>query len=185
MIIIISSLTFILFKKEPEKPPSIASVNKHDYNSKHLHIYYEDFKILLTNIEFVKLLIGFGLGLGLFNGLSTLIEQYVKPANYSSDDAGIFGGAIIGGGLIGAGIGGYILDTTQVYKSVLKAYSFLSLVFSIFLLLAMAPDQFGILFTAFTLLGFSVVPLLPICFETAVEFGFIYFTAIILEVLFI
>lgn len=39
---------------------------------------------LLRDREFLKLLFGFGLGLGIFNGLTTVIEQLVKPCGYTS-----------------------------------------------------------------------------------------------------
>jgi hypothetical protein len=39
---------------------------------------------LLRDREFLKLLFGFGLGLGIFNAVTTVIEQLVKPCGYSS-----------------------------------------------------------------------------------------------------
>jgi hypothetical protein len=66
---------------------------------KHLHS-------LLTDQEFWKLLVGFGLGLAIFNALLTVLAQMIRPlyghtaadVNQASDDAGMYGGVLIGAG---------------------------------------------------------------------------------------
>ena len=173
----VSILAFLLFKKHPELPPNITASRKnllkartYDDEEEETH-YLDDFKILLKNREFLKLLAGFGIGLGMFNGLSTLIQEFVTPAGYSSDDAGIFGGLIIGGGLVGAAIAGGLLDYTHEYKLILKICVSCALGSSIFLIFSLTPDNGTVLTVAFGILGFSMIPLLPATFETAVEYS--------------
>ena len=55
---------------------------------------------------------GVGMGLGLFNAVTTLIEQLVKPAGYDKDDAANFGALLIGYGLVSAAIIGPVMDAT-------------------------------------------------------------------------
>jgi FLVCR family MFS transporter 7 len=47
-----------------------------------------ELKILLANKHFLVLMFGVGMGLGLFNAVTTLIEQLVSPSGYDKDDAG-------------------------------------------------------------------------------------------------
>ncbi len=53
---------------------------------------------LFGDIHFIWLLLGFGMGLGFFNAITTLINQYTEAQGYTSDDAGLFGALLIGGG---------------------------------------------------------------------------------------
>ncbi len=57
-----------------------------------------DLYILLNDKEFYWLVLGFGVGLGIFNSMTTLIENWTGARGYTSDDAGMFGGVLIGGG---------------------------------------------------------------------------------------
>ncbi len=44
----------------------------------------------------------FFIGLGVFNGVATWIEDIVRPRGFSSTQAGMIGGLMIAGGVIGA-----------------------------------------------------------------------------------
>lgn len=77
-------LAILFFRKHPKHPPSIAASNRNmlkelranadddnegeaGFSFASMH-YLKDSIALFSNFEFVKLLIGFGLGLGMFNG---------------------------------------------------------------------------------------------------------------------
>lgn len=62
--------------------------------------------MLLTNRNYVLLLCGFGMGLGLFNAIITVIAQLIAPCGYTSTQAGMLSGIIIGSGLFGAAVAG-------------------------------------------------------------------------------
>jgi MFS family permease len=51
--------------------------------------------------DFVLLMLIFFVGLGVFNGVTTWIEEIVKPRGFSGQ-AGLIGGLMIGGGIVGA-----------------------------------------------------------------------------------
>ncbi len=57
---------------------------------------------LLKNKQFILLNIISFLGLGVFNGLTSWIEQILKPYGVSSEQAGYVGGSLIIGGIIGS-----------------------------------------------------------------------------------
>jgi len=108
-------------------------------------------------------------GLGLFTALLTCIEQIVAPTGYSSDDAGLFGAVLIGSGSGGAAVIGFILDYTHAYRTVLKGGFLLSGAGMTYFLLALRPEQYGVVMSAFALMGFFMMPLYPVVLETAVE----------------
>lgn len=61
-----------------------------------------DLYALFTNVNYVILMSCFALGVGLFNALITVLNQFVEPLGYSNTAAGLFGAIFIGGGLLGA-----------------------------------------------------------------------------------
>jgi len=71
------------------------------------------------------------MGLGMFNALLTLLEQFILPvyytenstqpdSNQAQNDSGIFGGIAIAGGVVGALIMGVLLDATHKFGLLLK-----------------------------------------------------------------
>ena len=62
--------------------------------------------MLLQTRDFLLLLCGFGMGLGLFNAIITVIAQLINPCGYTSTQAGELSALIIGCGLGGAAVAG-------------------------------------------------------------------------------
>lgn len=107
---IISAFIFILFAKEkPATPPC------HDYQEER-SLVYDGLKDSLKNKNFIMLLVIFFIGLGVFNSVTTWIEDIVKPRGFSPDDAGLTGGLMIIGGIVGALIMPYVSDKIQKRK---------------------------------------------------------------------
>lgn len=90
-------LTLLFFYDRPPTSPSMSQRLKKSNLSMKRSLRY-DIGQILKNTEFLKLLFGFGIGLGLFNALTTLINQYTAAFGYTTDDAGNFGGILIGAG---------------------------------------------------------------------------------------
>ena len=143
---------------------------------------------LLRDGEFRKLLLGFGLGLAVFNSLLTLIGQLLSPLyhgedggtgtagsaalNQATSDAGVYGGVLIGTGLVGAAIVGPVLDRTHAYRPCLKGLFLVAVGALIFMLLQLRPDNRLPLGIGFGVMGFVMMPLLPTALETAVEVSY-------------
>lgn len=128
-----------------------------------------DFRMLLTNGNYLRLLIAFGIGVGLFNALLTLLAQVLSPCGYGSTDAGIAGGALLGAGLISAIIMGLILEKTKAYVPLLKAGIVFSLTGTVFMLLALRPGNSAMSIASWGVMGFALLPLLPVSLENASE----------------
>jgi len=59
-------------------------------------------KSVFRNRGFLLLLLLFFVGLGLFNAVTTWIEDIVRPRGFSIDQAGLIGGLMVIGGIVGA-----------------------------------------------------------------------------------
>jgi MFS transporter, FLVCR family, MFS-domain-containing protein 7 len=81
---------------------------------------------MITNRNYLVLLFCFAVFVGIFNAMSTLLNQVVTPYGYSNDDAGFMGVAMIVGGLIGAIAMAIFVDKTKLHKPAIKISLFLS-----------------------------------------------------------
>jgi MFS transporter, FLVCR family, MFS-domain-containing protein 7 len=156
-------LLILVFRSEPQSPPSPSEEHQQTINLK------EDLINLVRNGQYLILLLGFSLGLALFNALTTLLEQLIKPSGYTSDDAGIFGATIIVAGLFNAFLAGVIMDKTHAYRLILKVLLVGACGSGLFFIFILRPGQFYPLAASIGLMGFFLLPLLPVSFECAVE----------------
>jgi FLVCR family MFS transporter 7 len=180
---------FIL-RSTPNQPPSFSAIisetqtEESDTNnqletggnnfSKHFKIYLRHVEKLFKSNDFIILLVCFGLGLGLFNALSTLIQQIVCTRGYTDNDAGYFGACIIVAGIIGSLIAGAVVDKTKKFEETAKlcfvAATISNLAFCLFQLKDNDNAAFYYLsLFSIGLFGLFGLPLLPVCMEMCVE----------------
>ena len=88
-------LFFIFMRERPATPPCPEGMEVRSLVLKGL-------KDTLRNGNFWLLMVIFFIGLGAFNGVTTWIENIVKPRGFNSAQAGIAGGLMIVGGIVGA-----------------------------------------------------------------------------------
>jgi MFS family permease len=67
-------------------------------------------KSMLRQRDFIFLMIIFFVGLGMFNSISTWIEDIVRPRGFTISQAGVLGGLMLLGGIIGAVIISLVSD---------------------------------------------------------------------------
>ena len=158
-----SLLVIIIFRSEPPSPPSPSEEQYLSINIK------KDLIGLLTNRHYLILLFGFSLGYAILNAMTTVLSQLIAPSGYSSTDAGIFGTIIIISGIVNACIAGVIMDRTHAYRLILKILLVGGLASGISFVLILQPNQFYPLAVSIGLIGFFLLPLLPVTFECAVE----------------
>eukprot|EP01083_Nonionella_stella_P047867 128137_1 len=160
-------MTALFIQDKPPTPPSVSQQLKKETASAPLK---EEIKRILSNIHFIYLLIGYTFGLGLFNALLTLINQYTAAFAYSTDDAGNFSACIMGGGIVGSIIAGAAMDKFKRYRVIIRGFT-LSVCLVIILLttIAMREDNGTAVLILFLLLGFTAVPLLALTFECSAQ----------------
>jgi sugar phosphate permease len=96
IIAIVFAILFFLFMRErPATPPCPEGMEIRSLALKGL-------KDTLRNGKFWLLMGIFFIGLGAFNGVTTWIENILKPRGFTSAQAGIAGGLMIVGGIVGA-----------------------------------------------------------------------------------
>jgi MFS family permease len=128
-----------------------------------------DFSVLLRDRNFLRLMFAFGLGVGIFNGIITVMSQYLGPCGYDNTTAGIASGALLGAGLLSAAVMGYALERTKAYVPLLRTGIIGVCASLLFMLLMVRPGQQAVLIVAFALMGMCLVPLLPLSLENAAE----------------
>ncbi len=96
IISIITTIGFLILIKE--SPPTAPCLPDQEERS----LVYDGFKQTLRTKDFILLMIIFFIGLGVFNAVTTWIEDILRPRGFSATQAGITGGLMIIGGIIGA-----------------------------------------------------------------------------------
>ena len=93
--VLISIIFFIFARERPATPPC-----RPDQEERALAI--DGMKLLFRNRDFLWLMVIFFIGLGVFNSVTTWIENILSPRGFSAEQAGIAGGFMIVGGVAGA-----------------------------------------------------------------------------------
>ena len=86
---------FILARERPVTPPC-----RPDQEERALAI--DGMRLLFRNRDFLWLMLIYFIGLGVFNSVTTWIENILSPRGFSAEQAGITGGLMILGGVVGA-----------------------------------------------------------------------------------
>ena len=88
-------LFFIFMREKPATPPCPPGMEVRS-------LVVDGLKDTFRNKNFLLLMVVFFIGLGAFNGVTTWIENILKPRGFTSQQAGIAGGLMIVGGIVGA-----------------------------------------------------------------------------------
>lgn len=158
-----AGIIFIIFAKE--YPPTPQCEPDQEERS----LVFDGLKKMLRKKDFLLLMAVFFIGLGVFNGLSTWIENILKPNGFSSYEAGIAGGLMVLSGVIGSAIMPMLSDKLQSRSK--------------FILMAMAgslPGLIGmtyarsywLLLVSACILGFFMLSTAPIGFQYGAEIAY-------------
>jgi len=79
-------------------------------------LMFDGLRSMLKKREFLFLMVVFFIGLGMFNALSTWIEDIIRPRGFGIAAAGKLGGLMLGGGIVGAVVVSLISDHTRRRK---------------------------------------------------------------------
>ncbi len=110
IVAVVAALGFIVFAKaRPATPPCPAGQDERV-------LMFDGLKQMLRQRDFLLLLAVFFIGLGMFNGVSTWIENIVRPRGFSISQAGLLGGMMLIGGIIGAVIVPILSDKARRRK---------------------------------------------------------------------
>lgn len=160
---IFAAIAFLCFARE--YPPSLQYAPEQEQKA----LVFKGLKQIMVRKDFILLMFVSFIALGIFNGLSTWIEDVVKPRGFSPAQAGIIGGAMVASGVLGSAILPMLSDK---YRNRSR-----------FLLLAMAGSIPGLIGIAYAksywlmiisacVLGFFMLSSAPIGFQYGSEIAY-------------
>lgn len=162
---IISSVASIPSFFIPARPPTPSSPSGHTPKQPLL----PSLRALFSLPEFYMIMIPFTLYVGLFNSISSLINQILQPYSFSENDAGIAGALLIVVGLVCSAITSPIIDRTKSYLLAMKLQ--VPIIAICYLAFTWAPQTRSIAapYTILSLLGAASFSLVPVVLEYLIE----------------
>lgn len=163
IISLISAIFFIIFAKEHPRAPQCNP------DEEERSLVFDGLKQMIVRKDFIYLMIIFFIGLGVFNGLSTWIENILRPRGFTSIQAGIIGGSMVLSGVIGSAIIPLLSDKLENRVG----FIILAIAGSIPGLIGItyATNFYIILISAFSL-GFFMLSCAPLGFQYGAEIAY-------------
>ena len=96
VVAVAGAAVFLIFARE--HPPTPASAGGDEVRA----LVFDGIKLALRQRDFLLTMVIFFIGLGVFNGVITWIEDIVRPRGFSITQAGLAGALMVGGGVLGA-----------------------------------------------------------------------------------
>ncbi len=92
---VVAAVFFLVAKEHPPTPPCSQEQEERS-------LVFDGLRQILHQGDFLLLMLVFFIGLGIFNGVTTWIEDIVRPRGFSITQAGMTGGLMVVGGVVGA-----------------------------------------------------------------------------------
>ncbi|CZT40813.1 related to permease of the major facilitator superfamily [Rhynchosporium secalis] len=147
------------------KPPTPSSHS----GTQLKHQLRPSLQFLLTCPEFYMIMIPYAVYVGLFNSISSLINQMLQPYSFTEDEAGIGGALLIVVGLVTSAITSPIIDRTKSYLLAIKIC--VPIIAIMYLAFIWAPQTRAIVgpYVILSILGAASFGLVPIVLEFLIE----------------
>lgn len=155
-----SAILFVFFAREtPPTPPGPAG-------SEVRALMLDGLKHALTVKPFLLYLLVSFIGLGIFNGVTTWVENIIRPRGFTPTDAGTLGALMLVGGILGA----VIIPPFSDKQRKRQPYILFGLIMAIPGLMGLAfASSTWLLFLSAFFLGFFLVSTSPIGMQYAAE----------------
>ncbi|XP_072313888.1 choline/ethanolamine transporter flvcr2a [Eucyclogobius newberryi] len=165
-------LVVLVFQEEPELPPSQAQAQARSVHPDE-HSYTASILRLLKNKPFMLLVVSYGLNVGCFYSMSTLLNRIIIE-RYPGEEvnAGRIGLTIVIAGMVGSLVCGIWLDRTKTFKQTTLAVYILTLSGMLVFAFTLNLGHLWLVFVTAGVLGFFMTGYLPLGFEFAVELTF-------------
>jgi MFS family permease len=157
---IFSALIFLVLARE--HPPTPACLPGQEERT----LVFDGLKQALRNKNFLLLMLIFFIGLGVFNCVTTWIEDILRPRHFTITQAGLSGGLMVIGGIVGAVIMPLLSDH---YRKRVPFILIALIASSIGLVGITYATSYGVLLTASFIMGFFLLSAGPIGFQYGAE----------------
>ncbi|EZA58153.1 hypothetical protein DMN91_009054 [Ooceraea biroi] len=162
-------LILYFFKAAPPLPPSPAQAVQRENVENDVN-FFHSIKRLFTNSGYLLLLLSYGINVGIFYAISTLLNRIVIeyfPGH--EQDGGRIGLTIVCAGMLGSVVCGIILDKTHKFKETTIGVYLCSFVGMIIFTFTLDTDGIYVVYITAGILGFFMTGYLPVGFELAAE----------------
>ena len=160
IVALLAVVVFFVFVRE--RPPTPPCAPEQEERS----LVFDGLKESLRNRQFVLLLVVFFVGLGVFNAITTWIEEILRPRGFSIIQAGNSGGLMIVGGIIGAVILPLLSDRARKRTP----YLLLAVIGATLGLAGLTfTTSYGLLLVSAFIFGFFLLSAGPIGFQYGAE----------------
>jgi cyanate permease len=157
---VLAALVFLAAGRERPKHP--VGPAGHDERA----LVFDGLRSMLKQKDFILLLVIFFIGLGLFNGVTTWIEEILGPRGFTPGQAGLAGGLMLIGGILGAFVLPLVSDSLKRRKP-----------FIIIAVLGLLPGLIGVTFArswwlllaSSAVFGFFLLSAGPVGFQYGAE----------------
>ncbi|KAL4613171.1 feline leukemia virus subgroup C receptor-related protein 2 [Arapaima gigas] len=162
-------LVIFVFQEKPDIPPTQAQVVARSLPLEN-YSYTASILRMLRNRPFIFLMVSYGLNVGCFYAVSTLLNQMIME-HYPGEEvnAGRIGLTLVVAGMLGSLLCGIWLDKTKTYKQTTLAVYLLSFVGMLVYAFTLNLGHLWVVFITAGVLGFFMTGYLPLGFEFAVE----------------
>ncbi|KAL2119596.1 hypothetical protein VTJ04DRAFT_6557 [Mycothermus thermophilus] len=129
----------------------------------------ESASALMRHLEFYLLLTPFAVYVGLFNSLSSLLNQILLPYAFTDEEAGIAGALLIAVGLVAAAVSSPVIDRTKSFLLAVRVA--VPLIAASYLAFVWMPATRSVAgpYAVMALLGAASFSLVPVAVEYLVE----------------
>jgi cyanate permease len=160
VISIVTAFVFLVVMKEG--PPTAPCRPDQEERS----LVFDGFRQTLRTKDFLWLMVIFFIGLGVFNAVTTWIEDIMRPRGFSATQAGITGGLMIIGGIVGA----LIIPLLSDFYRKRTPFIILALIGATIGLIGITfATSYWLLLLSGTVLGFFLLSSGPIGFQYGAE----------------
>jgi len=160
IVTLVGAAIFLIFIRE--SPPSPPCPEGHDKRIK----VFAGLKHIFKQRDMIYLLIIFFFGLGIFNAVTTWVEQIIRPRGFDITQAGITGALMMVGGIFGAAILPVLSDKFRKRKY----FMVLTTIFAIPGLAGLAfAGAYGPLLVSSFIFGFFLMANGPISYQYSAE----------------
>jgi cyanate permease len=157
---IVTAFIFLVVMKE--EPPTAPCRPDQEERS----LVFDGFMQTLRTKDFLWLMVIFFIGLGVFNAVTTWIEDIMRPRGFSATQAGITGGLMIIGGIVGA----LIIPLLSDFYRKRTPFIILALIGATIGLIGITfATSYWLLLLSGTVLGFFLLSSGPIGFQYGAE----------------
>nr|CAD7195652.1 unnamed protein product [Timema douglasi] len=174
----ITSIVFIIvlifFRNEPPLPPSLGqALQRATAREGHRNDFLGSIKRLLCNSNYTIHLVAYGINVGMYNTVCTLLGQLIEIRFQNTEDweqfAGRVGLLIVLVGTAGSMVFGFILDKTHKYKETTLAVYILTVLGMVGFSFSLASESRLLVYITAVLLGFFMGGYMPVGFEVGAE----------------